>query len=77
MRQYALGQYVLEPAQRGVGESTISDEDDDDDDDRSRSWHIEVVRQGQYVGLRSQVAGGRFLQPRRKAPHPLVFFRCA
>ncbi|MEW5307765.1 MAG: hypothetical protein WDW36_010141 [Sanguina aurantia] len=36
--------------------------------------YLEVVRQGGFIGLRSAAAGGRFLQPRRKAPHRLVFF---
>jgi hypothetical protein len=30
--------------------------------------------QGPYIGLRSPAAGWRFLQPRKRAPHRLVFF---
>lgn len=30
--------------------------------------------QGPFIGLRSSASGNRFLQPRRKAPHRLVFF---
>lgn len=30
--------------------------------------------QGSYVGFRSSAAANRFVQPRRKAPHKLVFF---
>ncbi|GFR41539.1 hypothetical protein Agub_g2252 [Astrephomene gubernaculifera] len=36
--------------------------------------YLEVVKQGSYVGFRSGAAGNRFVQPRRKAPHRLVFF---
>ena len=42
--------------------------------DACSSSYLEVVRQGPYVGFRSASAGGRFLQPRRKPPHRLVFF---
>ena len=51
-----------------------SSDDDDDDDVGNHSCLIEIVRQGQHVGLRSPASGGRFLQPRRKHPHRLVFF---
>ncbi|GAX73006.1 hypothetical protein CEUSTIGMA_g458.t1 [Chlamydomonas eustigma] len=43
-------------------------------EENTENKFLEVVRQGQYIGLRSIAAGGRFLQPRRKAPHPLIFF---
>ncbi|GIM13152.1 hypothetical protein Vretimale_16342, partial [Volvox reticuliferus] len=36
--------------------------------------YLEVVKQGPFVGFRSGAAGNRFMQPRRKAPHRLVFF---
>ncbi|KAG2432703.1 hypothetical protein HYH02_006686 [Chlamydomonas schloesseri] len=36
--------------------------------------YLEVIKQGPFLGFRSSAAGNRFMQPRRKAPHRLVFF---
>jgi hypothetical protein len=54
--------------------SIPSSKDDGDDDVSDHSYLIEIVRQGQHIGLRSPASGGRFLQPRRKHPHRLIFF---
>jgi hypothetical protein len=36
---------------------------------------LEVVRQGDgFIGFRSSLASNRFIQPRKKAPHTLIFF---
>jgi hypothetical protein len=39
-----------------------------------RALHIEVIRQGQWIGLRSLIAGDRFLQARRRGAHRVAFF---
>lgn len=39
-----------------------------------RETHLEVIRQGQWLGFRSVVAGDRLLQTRRRGQHRLVFF---
>jgi len=74
----SLGQYVLHlPPPEGPSGAvplTGSQAEGRDDDVDENFCHLEVVRQGQYLGLRSASAGGRFLQPRRKHPHHLVFF---
>lgn len=36
--------------------------------------HFEVIRQGQWVGFRSQAAGDRLLQARRRGAHRLAFY---
>lgn len=39
-----------------------------------RLTHVEVIRQGPWVGFRSAPAGDRFLQARRRGPHRMAFF---
>ena len=80
------GQYTLEctpldesppsdaESSRGTTQGIRGEPEEDLGDACSSSNYLEVVRQGQYVGFRSASAGGRFLQPRRKPPHRLVFF---
>lgn len=36
--------------------------------------HTTYSPQGPFLGFRCSAAGNRFMQPRRKAPHRLVFF---
>ena len=36
--------------------------------------YLEVVRQAGFIGFRSSLASHRFIQPRKKAPHTLLFY---
>lgn len=45
-------------------------------DPDDRVTHLEVIRQGQWVGFRSQASGDRLLQARRRGAHRLAFFSC-
>ena len=69
------GQYILELHPSTVHSDDVPGEISREEAEGNESCcHLEVVRQGQYLGLRSASAGFRFLQPRRKFPHRLVFF---
>ena len=69
--QYTLEIPPLDDSDGLPGSSIRSARGDAGDESCS---YLEVVRQGQYIGLRSAAASNRFLQPRRKFPHQLVFF---
>lgn len=43
-------------------------------DPADRVAHLEVIRQGQWLGFRSQASGDRLLQVRRRGAHRLAFF---
>jgi hypothetical protein len=45
-----------------------------DADESAREAHLEVIRQGEWVGFRSACARDRLLQARRRGAHRLAFF---
>eukprot|EP00890_Picochlorum_soloecismus_P005654 jgi/Picsp_1/608/NSC_00605-R1_protein len=46
----------------------------DDVDEESVCVHLDVVRRGEWIGLKSFVAGGKLLQARRKGAYRMAFY---
>ena len=46
----------------------------DDVDEESACVHLDVVRRGEWIGLKSHVAGGKLLQARRKGAYRMAFY---
>ena len=46
----------------------------DDVDEESLCVHLDVVRRGESIGLKSHVAGGKLLQARRKGAYRMAFY---
>ena len=65
---------VTAAPQPGTGEPTYTLAPSDVVDAADTITHLEVIRQGQWVGLRSPLASDKLLQARRKGPHRLAFF---
>jgi hypothetical protein len=46
----------------------------DDVDEESVCVHLDVVRRGDWIGLKSHIAGGKLLQARRRGAYRMAFY---
>jgi len=73
-------QYVLDlaehrsPAGKASAEGVKAEDVQGPGHELDRHCLLEVVRQDAFLGFRAPAASWRYMQPRRKAPHRLVFF---